>query len=196
MTRSSSGARSLLLVVVLGALGAFAFVFWQGSSGPALRVGEIAPALDLQRIDGEAISLEKLRGRVVFVNFWATWCPPCRKETPSMQRLYQKLREEPFEMLAISIDSPDAESAVRDFRDEFGLGFPILMDSDKSVYNSYHAYGVPESFLLDAQGRLVERFIGPKDWDDPRYLRAIRRLTQESAGAANPQTPSPEVGDG
>lgn len=165
-----------LLIVIAGALGIAGFVALQGPGGPALRVGSNAPEFSLERADGSPISLQELRGRVVFVNFWATWCPPCREEAPSMQRLYSSLQSEPFEMLAISIDTPDATEAIAAFRDEFALEFPILLDPDKATYDGYQVTGVPESFLLDAQGRLAERFIGPKKWDEPRYETAIRRL--------------------
>ncbi len=185
MTEVQREARSrflpFLLIVIAGALAVAAFVAFQEPDGPALRVGSTAPGFSLDPLEqsGTApISLEELRGRVVFVNFWATWCPPCRDEAPSMQRLYSSLQSEPFEMLAISIDTADAREAIAKFRDEFGLSFPILLDPEKRTYDRFQVMGVPESFLLDAKGRLAERFIGPKDWDDPRYARAIRRLIE------------------
>ncbi|MGH7292479.1 MAG: TlpA disulfide reductase family protein, partial [Myxococcota bacterium] len=117
----------------------------------------------------------ELRGRVVFVNFWATWCAPCREEAPSLERLYQSLSGDGFELLGISIDAENDQAKVEAFRKELGLTFPIPRDPQKRVYAAYQASGVPETFLLDRQGRVLERFVGPQNWDDPRYAREIRR---------------------
>ena len=84
-----------------------------------------------------------------------------------------------FELLAISVDAPDQREAIREFRDEYELSFPILLDPERDAYRRYGVYGVPETFLVDARGRLAERFIGSRNWDDPRYARAIERLLPE-----------------
>jgi peroxiredoxin len=112
----------------------------------------------------------------VFVNFWATWCPPCRDEAPALERLYRSLHGEGFELLGVSIDDPSARAAVDGFRTEFDLSFPLLLDPDRSAYRAFQATGVPETFLVDRAGRVVERFVGPRDWDEPRYRNAIRAL--------------------
>lgn len=143
---------------------------------PPLRAGAVAPAFELPALSGEAIALGDLRGRVVFVNFWATWCPPCREEAPALERLYRSLRAEGFEVLGVSIDDAQAREAIEHFRAEFGLSFPLLVDPDRSAYRAFQATGVPETFLVDAAGRVVERFVGPRDWDEPRYKSAIRAL--------------------
>lgn len=84
-------------------------------------------------------------------------------------------------MIAVSIDAASAEAEVRAFREQYGLDFPILLDSDRSIYSAYGASGVPETFLIDRNGQIVEHFVGPRDWDEPRYSAAIRRvLAQES----------------
>jgi peroxiredoxin len=173
---SRSGALAGLLIVGAVVVAVGAFVTYQGSSSLPLRVGAPAPPFSRADLEGREIALETLRGRVVFVNFWATWCPPCRTEAPALERLYQELRQEGFEILALSIDEPGARSEVDSFQREFGLSFPVLLDPGKEAYQAYQATGVPETFMVDPQGRMVERFVGPREWDDPRYARAIRRL--------------------
>jgi len=172
--------RRAALVPLIAVVGLFAAVVaalaWnRAPSGPALRPGTTAPEFRLPLQSGGSVSLSDLRGKVVFVNFWATWCPPCKAEAPSLERLYQSLRAEGFEVLGISIDAPGDAAAVEQFRKELGVSFPIPLDPDKRVYESYRVAAVPETFLVDPFGQVLERFVGPQDWDDPRYARAIRR---------------------
>lgn len=148
----------------------------RGTSSPPLRVGTPAPDFLLPSLAGPERSLAELRGRVVFVNFWATWCAPCREEAPSLDRLYRSFPRESFEILAVSIDAPGEDQEVSEFGAEYGLSFPILLDPEQHTYVAYKASGVPETFVIGVDGRLIERFIGPRDWDQPRYARAVRRL--------------------
>jgi peroxiredoxin len=145
-------------------------------------VGAPAPGFELPALSGTAVALGDLRGRVVFVNFWATWCPPCREEAPALERLYRRLRGEGFEVVGVSIDDPSGREAVERFRDEFSLSFPLLVDPDRSAYRAYQATGVPETFVVDRSGRLAERFVGPRDWDEPRYANAVRTLLAAGGG--------------
>jgi peroxiredoxin len=174
----------LLLAAVLGvAVGAAAPVALWPPAAPPLRVGGQAPEFELEAADGSRrVALHELRGRVVFVNFWATWCPPCREEAPALERLYQGLAGEGFEILAISIDEAGSRDAVRAFGSEFGLSFPVLLDADRATYQAYQATGVPETFLVDRSGRVTERFVGPRSWDEARYAEAVRRLLAAPAG--------------
>lgn len=166
---------------LLAATGAFAIglallVWMRPPADPPLRLGAAAPDFELADLSGRITRLSELRGHVVFVNFWATWCPPCRDEAPALETLYGDLREEGFEILAVSIDELAARAAVEQFRDEFRLSFPVLLDPERSAYGDFQATGVPETFLIDRNGRVVERFVGPRDWEQPRYERAVRRL--------------------
>lgn len=193
MTGVRGGALPLIFVAGFAALIAGFLVALQGPSVLPLRIGSNAPELHLARLSGEKLSMADLRGRVVFVNFWGTWCAPCRTEAPSLERMYRKLKPEGFEILAVSIDAPGARDEVVAFRDEFELSFPILLDPGKEVYRAYQATGVPETFMLDRDGRLVERLIGPRDWDQPRYQEAVRRLLTANGPA---QSPAGVSGDG
>lgn len=147
-----------------------------------LRVGSPAPAFDLPELrvtsgsPRSSRSLEDLRGRVVFVNFWATWCPPCRDEAPSLERLYRRYAPSGLEVLAVSIDEPAALEAVQTFVKELDLTVPVLLDPERDTYRRYQATGVPETFVVGPDGRVVERLVGPREWDDPRYAALVERL--------------------
>ena len=166
-----AGTIALALLLVAGALWV---VF--GAERPASPVGEGHPAPDftLHQLDGEEVTLSSLRGRVVLLNFWATWCKPCEEEMPAMERLHTKLAGPDFELLAVSVDEGDDE--VRAFRDRLKLHFPILRDADKAAATSYQTFRFPESWLIGRDGTVVARYIGPRDWDGPTYLERIRRL--------------------
>ena len=168
-------AGSLLVGSVL--LIAVAFALLQGESAPdPVGRGTPAPPFALERLDGPPVELSRLRGRVVLVNFWATWCKPCEEEMPAMERLYRELRDEGFELLAVSVDD-EREPVVR-FRDRLGLTFPILLDPGQAVASAYQTFRFPESLLVDRRGGIVERYIGIKPWDDPTYVQRIRRLLE------------------
>jgi thiol-disulfide isomerase/thioredoxin len=141
---------------------------------------------------GPPRSLGELRGKIVFVNFWATWCPPCRDEAPSLERLHRRLAARGLEVLAVSIDDRAAVAAVAEFRRELGLTLPILLDPERTAYLRYQATGVPETFVVGRDGRLVERIVGPRDWDQPRYAALLDRLL----GPGTASRPDGAVGEG
>jgi len=163
------------VVVALVAAGA-AWALWSAEPvPPPLEAGSPAPEFSLPRLGGgEPVSLRELRGRVVLVNFWATWCKPCEDEMPAMESLYRALEGEGFELLAVSVDAGDEE--VEAFRERLALGFPILRDPDRRVATRYQSLRFPESFLIGPDGVVVARFIGPREWDAPEYEARIREL--------------------
>jgi thiol-disulfide isomerase/thioredoxin len=128
---------------------------------------------DLPGTDGARHRLSEYRGRYLLVNFWAVWCGPCRREMPSMQRLYEGLHGERFELLAIHV-GPSLEQAS-DYAGKLGLGFPILIDGEMAL-SDWQVPGLPTSFLLDPQGRIVARAVGERDWDDPKLRDRLRGL--------------------
>ena len=136
-------------------------------------IGKPAPNFKLKDTKGKTWELSDLKGKVVFVNFWATWCPPCREELPSMQALYQSMPREKFEMLSIlNNDDPVMAQALVD---KMGGTFPVLDDPDTYIGNIYGLTGIPETFIIDPQGVLREKFIGPRPWNSPAARNMLRR---------------------
>lgn len=172
-----------LLAIAVVALAAALILLGEGSPAP-LRRGDAAPDFDLPVMGGggggEAgqRALADYAGQVVLVNFWATWCKPCEEEMPAMERLYKELSPRGFELLAISVD--EQSDVVEAFLARMALSFPVLHDADQSVSRSYQTMGYPESLLLDRRGVIVERYVGPKPWDEPDYVRRVERLLDES----------------
>lgn len=140
-----------------------------------IQVGFPAPNFTFPDLNGQRVSLFDHRGKVVLVNIWATWCPPCRQEMPSMQKLYDKFKGEDFEILAVSIDSTGRE-AVDPFMQSMNLTFPALLDSHEEIGTLYGITGVPESFIIDKQGIVVEKIIGPLDWATPEVFHFFQEL--------------------
>lgn len=167
--------RGTWLVALVVAVAASFAVLTAPRTPPPLGRGSRAPDFSLPRLEGGSeVSLASLRGQVVLVNFWATWCKPCEDEMPAMGRLYQRTKDAGFALLAVSIDEGSEE--VDRFQERLALPFPILLDPEKQVAQRYQTYRFPETFLVDREGLIVERYIGPKDWDSPAYVARVRRL--------------------
>ena len=143
-----------------------------------LHKGSSAPDIVLPGFDGRTVRLKDYRGKVVFLNIWATWCPTCRDEMPSMEKLYQELKGEPFEILAVSIDKGGAR-AVTPFMKAFNLSFPVLLDPEGTIVSPYGVTGVPESFIINKEGIIERIVIGPIDWYEPSIVRFFRILIQK-----------------
>jgi len=144
---------------------------------PAIE-GNPAPDFTLKDLAGKPVQLSSLKGKVVLVNFWATWCPPCREEVPSMVRLNQAMQGKPFQMLAISIDEGGKE-AVESFFRKGGVTLPALLDTDGKVAKRYGTTGVPETFVVDGKGVILKKVIGPMDWSAPEVIAALDDLTRK-----------------
>ena len=171
----------LLFLAVTGLLILFAMnqkeSFRKSFELRSLDVGRPAPNFEFPGLDGKIVSLSDYRGKVVLVNIWATWCPPCIDEMPSMEKLYNELQGENFEILAVSIDAQGLK-AVAPFMKAHNLTFPALIDSEGTIKSLYKATGVPESFIIDKQGILIKKIIGPIDWATPEIFRFFRDLIQ------------------
>ncbi|MEK7716129.1 MAG: TlpA disulfide reductase family protein [Pseudomonadota bacterium] len=135
-----------------------------------------APDFALKDADRKLHRLSEQRGKVVLVNFWATWCPPCRREMPSMQRAWKKLQGRNFEMYAVNVGEDEDTIFGFTFSTGVELTFPILLDRDALVIKAWPVIALPTSFVIDPQGRIVYRAVGGREWDDPQLLRQIREL--------------------
>ncbi len=155
MSRNVAYGLGILLVALLLYLG---LVTNSSKTTPTgLGPGKTAPDFTLKTLSGKVVSLSDYRGKVVLVNFWASWCPPCREEMPLFKRVYEKYKKKGFEILAVSTDS--SVDPVKKFVKEHGISFTVLMDDGK-VSSTYGIQGLPTSFLIDRDGRILKVRLG------------------------------------
>ena len=139
-------------------------------------VGSRAPEFQAVHLStGRPASLADYRGKVLLLNIWATWCPPCRVEMPSLERLQRKLAGTDFRLVSVSIDKDDS-TLVRRFAQELGLSFEILHDRPGAIQEAYQTTGVPESFVIDRNGVIIKKIIGAEQWDAPVNETLVRTL--------------------
>lgn len=135
------------------------------------------PDLALNALAGDRQNLNDYKGKVVLVNFWATWCPPCRREMPSMQRLKEKMSGRSFVMLGV--DSAEQREEVEDFLKTVKVDFPILLDPDSVATRRWKVFALPTSFLVDRNGKVRYSISGPTEWDEGEAMKLIESLLQE-----------------
>jgi thiol-disulfide isomerase/thioredoxin len=126
-------------------------------------IGKAAPALTLTDMQGRSVSLSQFKGQVVILNFWATWCPPCREEMPSMEKLYRDYKDKGLVMLAVNVEE-NGKQAVSGFLQQRPYSFPILLDSENVAQNTFGVFRFPESFIIDRNGIIVEKIVGGRNW--------------------------------
>jgi thiol-disulfide isomerase/thioredoxin len=148
-------------------------------AGFEARPGTPAPELKAQDLAGASKTLADYRGKVVLLNFWASWCPPCLREIPSMERLRIKMAGRPLAIVAL--DSAEAQEDVNAFLSRMTLGFPVLLDPDGSNTRRWKVFALPTTFLLDAEGRVRYVLTGPTEWDEGEALAVIEGLLEGQA---------------
>ncbi len=137
-----------------------------------------APPFSAEDMNGKQVSLDSLKGKVVLLNLWATWCPPCRSEMPSMEKLYQKLKDSNFIILAISTPAPPRETREKivDFINDNGYTFPVLIDDSREISYQYGSGSIPTSWIIDAEGKVLARFVGAMEWDSEFMVKVFEEL--------------------
>jgi len=140
-----------------------------------LSKGSPAPDFTLQNMQGNTVSLAELKGKVIILNFWATWCPPCREEMPSMEMLHRKFKDQGLEMLAVNVEK-NGKALVEAFLERSPYSFPILLDEAAEVQNMYKVFRFPETYIIDRNGLIVEKVIGAIDWTSPKAVQLINFL--------------------
>ena len=133
-----------------------------------------APDFTLSDSQGNSVSLSDFQGAPLVVNFWASWCPPCRREMPSMERGAEWLRG--FGARFITVNMGEDPDAVRRFLEKQGFSLPVLLDQDGTVASNWGVNGLPVTFVLDPAGRIAYQALGPREWDDPVLLVPVRAL--------------------
>ncbi len=173
-------AMIIVLVLVVSGVIYLASISGTGPSrAPAKSVvaGEIAPDFELEDTEGNLVSLSALRGKVVMVNFWATWCPPCIEEMPSMEKLNEIMGGDDFVMLAVNTEK-NGRSVVPEFLKKTPHSFTILYDDKGVVQKNYGVYKFPESYIIRKDGTVAEKVVGPLDWASPKAISFFKDLTK------------------
>lgn len=130
------------------------------SSSPSPREGFLAPDFTLDTLDGTKVTLSELRGKIVLINLWATWCPPCRAEMPALENAYKQYKDSGVVVLGLNVTNQDSEKDIPPFVDEFGLTFPILLDRDGSVSALYQLKGLPTTYFVNREGIIRTVVVG------------------------------------
>jgi len=137
-------------------------------------VNSKAPDFILKDMNGKTVSLSNFKGKVVLLNFFATWCPPCRAEMPSFNKLYSALQQRGLEVVAVSSDR--SISDIKDFLEKHKVDFPVLFDADRAITKKYRVFSMPTTFLINKNGLIVEKFYGEYDWTEPETRGKIEKL--------------------
>ena len=141
-----------------------------------------APDFLLRDMDEGIHKLSDYKGKPVIINFWASWCPPCRAELPSMNRAWKKVKDEGIEMIALNVG--EDEDAVFAFSGEYPIDFTILLDETGEELHNWGIRGLPTTFVIDPQGRIVYKAVGGREWDDDTLLDKVRQLKQTNKTVA------------
>jgi len=178
-----NGMKKATLIGIIAVLAAIGFLFFYGqNSGQRVKIireGDRAPEFSLLSLDGKAISLSSYRGKVVMVHFWATWCPPCIEELPTLERLYRAYFGKDLEILAVSVDEGGA-AAVGQFMQKNRFALPVLLNPDRSVAMQYGTLKFPETYLIDRDGIVRKKVIGAADWTSPAAQEIIQIMVGKS----------------
>ena len=140
--------------------------------------GYMAPRFSLRNLKGNMEGLDDHLGKVIVVNFWATWCVPCVKEMPSFENLYRRYRSQGLTLLAVSLDKGDS-TKVQEFADKHKLSFPILLDTKRVAEKLYPSFSIPFTYVIDKQGRVVARVDGAKNWESSETFEAVEHLLKQ-----------------
>ena len=147
------------------------FIFFRPSS--RWKAGEGVSKFSLHTEEGEKVSLSDFSGKIVLINFWATWCPPCIEEMPSLVALQKRFAGRPFVLLTVNEDEGGSDVLVRQFKKQTGLDFLSLLDETGSIADAFGVYSLPQSFLIDGQGQLIRQISGAVNWSGRKYVELI-----------------------
>jgi peroxiredoxin len=171
--------RTKILAGLCLALIVFSPVWGMGQRPKANAAQDESLAADfvLPDLAGKNVKLSDFQGKVVLLNFWASWCPPCRSEMPGLQKLFEKLKGSNFQMLAVSLDRDPR--AARAIIKEYGYTFPVLLAPGDKVAEHYKIGAIPTTFIIDKQGRIASRTVGAADWPGGKIIKELKKLSGE-----------------
>lgn len=177
-------ARDRLTRVVVAAVvvALIAYAWTRRGAFAPLDSDTAAPPYSAVTLQGDTVSLADLRGRVVLLNVWATWCTPCVREMPALQRLYDAHHADGLEVVAVSVDGATpglGATNVRQFVEDLGVSFTILLDPAGSIEEKFRVSGLPTTFVIDREGRVREKVLGAREWDQPPHAASIRSLLDD-----------------
>lgn len=178
-------AALLAFLLLLTAVVVYSIVSNKPRSLPPVVAGFEAPDFELMDLDGKTWKLSEMAGDVVFINFWATWCKECIEEMPSIQRLYEHMKDnQRFHLLSILYQ--DEPEAAKKFMDDNGYAFPVLLDPLSRTSRAYRLTGVPETFIVGQDGIVAKKTIGPAKWDAPEIVEKLADLTAQTEIGKSP----------
>jgi peroxiredoxin len=171
-----SKTNAIKILVLLLILGGAAFLALRLRPPRPVDIGEKAPDFTLPALTQGPLSLHDFGRQVVVLNFWATWCPPCVEEAPSLEKFAEQMRAHGVTVFGVSVDQDAA--ALQAFAERQRLSFPIARDPDRSVANRYGTFQFPETYIIDQNGKVAEKLIGAVDWQDPRLITFVQELVR------------------
>ena len=171
----TNAVKAAILVVILG--GAAYLALRQRQPRP-LAIGDSAPDFSVPALPSGALHLKNYRGQIVVLNLWATWCPPCVEETPSLEQFAEKMRDRGVIVLSVSVD--EDEKALEDFIQKYHISYPVGRDPDRSLAARYGTSLFPETYILDRRGLVAEKVADATDWNDPRIQNFVLDLARGS----------------
>ena len=169
--------RLALIIILLVLVGGAAYIYSNLPKTTSVAAGDTAPDFQLEDTKGNKVSLSGLRGKVVMLNFWATWCPPCKAEMPSMEKLNEVMAGEDFVMLAVNVEQ-NGRSVVPAFLKQNPHNFTVLYDDKTVVQNQYGVFKFPESFIIRKDGTVDQKIIGQIDWASPKTIAYFKGLAK------------------
>jgi cytochrome c biogenesis protein CcmG/thiol:disulfide interchange protein DsbE len=169
--------RLLLPALIAVATAAFLASLWpvfEGSSTSVVQIGDEAPEFSLMAENGQPIQLKDFRGKFVILNFWATWCPPCVEEMPSLERFNDQFSRRGVVVLGVSVD--EDRNAYQQFLRKAGVQFLTVRDPERKVSRLYGTFKYPETYFINREGKVVQKVIGPANWTDPQMIEYMNQL--------------------
>jgi cytochrome c biogenesis protein CcmG, thiol:disulfide interchange protein DsbE len=181
MNVTNMGKIARVVIILLFAGGALAFYLGYRSKNQAgVQIGGDAPDFSVEALDGTPLTLDKFRHQVLVLNFWATWCPPCVEETPSLEKFAVETKPLGVAVVGVSVDEDPA--ALAKFVAAYHLSYPIARDPQQSLSARFGTFKFPETYIIDRNGRVAEKIIGAIDWQDPRIITFVKSLAPHEAG--------------